>query len=68
MTEPVHTYPESLGSPELEHSMRLPKDASWSREWALPECPLCQQGICIQRVTQGISWSAPHILHGRIPQ
>ena len=57
--EPVHTYPESLESPELEHSMRLPKDASWSRDWALPECPLCREGI---------SWSAPHIVHGRIPQ
>lgn len=65
MTHPVHTYPESLESEELEHDLRLPEGASWSRHWTLPECPLCQIGVCVQQVTQG-TVGAVHVLHGRV--
>lgn len=65
MAAPVHTYPESLESEELEHDLELSDGSAWSRHWTLPECPLCELGVCVQRVTRTAD-GASHVLHGRI--
>lgn len=63
---PVHTYPLSVDQDDLIHNpatISRGSQVEWTRNRPIKGCPLCAQGMCLQRV-ETMPCGGVNIVHG----
>jgi hypothetical protein len=61
----VHVYPSSPDDPTLENHYDVEPRAEYTRSLSVPDCELCRQGRCTQRIDRGVGLNGGDmVIHG----